>query len=218
MSDVFSTQSNKNNHGITVFVSLNTQQHSTTESVDNDIDIDSLNNQYNTRFSEKLGFSQTINTFDAGDAFAATASTGVDGGLRYYEFDQTTDEYARFQDKLPNTYGSRPFDVVIGWSSAVAGAGDVVWAASVDNMATGVTVNSLNFGTAVSGTFSSSGQDLLNTSIINMTSESMESLGPSDNYVINISRSAADGSDTLAGDARLVSLEVRESDNISVPN
>jgi hypothetical protein len=131
-----------------------------------------------------------------------------------YAFDASTEE-AIFFDFRAIRYGSGNLTVDVDWYADTASSGAVVWGAQVaaitantdsqdvetDALATVATTATTHLGTT--------GQRLHRTAI---TVSSLDSLAADDDVRIRISRVAANGSDTMTGDAIATRVTVSYSD------
>lgn len=153
---------------------------------------------------------------------AALRSTGqpalatVDGSaiaVKGLAYDATSLEAAFWRFRAVN-YGSGNLTVTIDWYADTASSGAVVWGAAIaaitpntdtqdietDALATASTATTTHLGTT--------GQRLHRTTI---TVSNLDSLAADDNVALQIYRDAANGSDTLSGDAVVVGVSVSYS-------
>lgn len=130
-------------------------------------------------------------------------------------FDTALDEYAFFRWRIAG-YASGNLTLNLLWYADTASSGNVVWTASIaaitpdtdtqdvetDGLASEATVTDSHLGTT--------GQRL---HVATITISSLDSLANADMVTLRVGRPAAsNGSDTMAGDAILVGLEVTYSD------
>lgn len=131
-----------------------------------------------------------------------------------YAFDASAEE-ALFFDFRAFRYGSGNLTVDVDWYADTASSGAVVWAAQIaaitptadtqdvetDALATVATTTTTHLGTT--------GQRLHRTSI---TVSALDSIAADDDVRLRIARAAANGSDTMAGDAIATRVTVSYSD------
>jgi hypothetical protein len=72
-------------------------------------------------------------------------------------------------------------------------------------------LDSDSFATGVSGTSTTNGTSgIITTTSINFTGSEIDGLVAGDPFRVRITRDADNGSDTMAGDAELISIELRQ--------
>lgn len=122
--------------------------------------------------------------------------------LATLDFDQATAEYAQFQIHMPKSWNEGTLTAVVDWSSAISGSNAAVWALRAVAISDDDVLDAA-FGTAVSVTDAQTAVgDLMKTAETGaMTIAGTPAAG--DMVVFEVYRDAANGSDTLAGDARL---------------
>lgn len=130
-------------------------------------------------------------------------------------FDPGTDEHAIFASVLPRNYAGGGLTVTVTWMAATATSGNVIWNAAIerDNTA-GPDLDTDDFATAqaASASAASGTCGILTAATIAFTSGAqMDSLAAGETFRLKITRDADNGSDTMAGDAQLVSVEVKET-------
>jgi hypothetical protein len=130
------------------------------------------------------------------------------------EHDDSAIESCIFSGILPRNYASGGITVTIAWMAATATTGDVVWGASFERHADDTDdLDSDGFAaeqTATATTASGTGE-VQYTNIAFTDGAQIDSLAVSEHFRIKIRRVATDGADTMAGDAQLLSVEVRET-------
>lgn len=122
--------------------------------------------------------------------------------VKTLDFDQSTAEYAQFSIRMPKSWDEGTVTAEFQWSSNVSGTNSVVWALRAVAISDDDALDSA-FGTAVTVTDAQTAQgDLMKTAETGaMTIAGSPAVG--DWVVFEVYRDAANGSDTLAGDARL---------------
>jgi hypothetical protein len=127
--------------------------------------------------------------------------------IQTLDFDQTTQEHAQFTMVMPRKWNNETVTVVFYWTAS-AGSGDVIWgiqgvANSNDDPLTTA------FGTAqeVTDTLTATNDVCVTSATSAMTLAGTPA--DADFLGFQIYRKAADGSDTLSGDAKLLGISIR---------
>lgn len=125
----------------------------------------------------------------------------------YYtlNFDQTAQEKAYWQFVVPSSYTGATVDVTIYWTSAET-AGDAVWRVATDSKAAGAAWDAVLSApsTAPPATTSGTANAVNTTTITGVTS----GWALDEPVVFELIRVAADGSDTLAADAKVLQVKI----------
>lgn len=128
-------------------------------------------------------------------------------------FDSSTAESMVFRGVLPSHYSGGGLTLDLYWMASSATSGAVVWGAAwEENDAGNNDLDADNFGTqstATSTTAATSGQ--LTKTTITISHANMGSPAAGDPFRLQIQRVAANGSDTMTGDAELHSLHLKET-------
>ena len=130
-------------------------------------------------------------------------------------FDDTTDEFADFYVELPRLYGGNGLTFTIKWLSAAATSGVCIWQLAVrrvedDGEDLTSTDHAYAFNTVAATTASAAGE--LDCSDITFTDGSdMDSWAVGEVAILRFGRDANNGSDTLSGDALLLSMAMKET-------
>lgn len=146
-------------------------------------------------------------------AFPALTKGGTNYPALGLAFDAATLEGAFWEFRAVN-YASGDVSVTVDWYADTATSGAVVWAAQIKaitpdadttdvetaSMATAITVTDTHLGTT--------GQRVHRAPAIALTGASLDSIAAEDDVWIRIYRDAANGSDTMTGDAILVGATV----------
>lgn len=129
-------------------------------------------------------------------------------------FDQTTIEYLDFLLTLPANYGGNGLTCKIAWAAAAA-TGDCVWRAAlrrieddVDDLDT--TAHTYDYN-SVTATAPSVIGEVSFESITFTSGADMDSVAAGDVFILRVQRKADDGADTLADDARLITIYITET-------
>jgi hypothetical protein len=128
-------------------------------------------------------------------------------------FDTTTVEYADFRAKMPQNYAGGGLTVVI-CSGAAGTAGTLQWAVAfraikddVEDLDT--TAQTYDYNTVNIGTLANVQGEVTYDNITFTDGVDMDSVAAGDEFILRIRRDT--GSDTLAADAYLHGIEVRET-------
>lgn len=159
----------------------------------------------------------TLAVFDAQAGQQPSASYpawGVRNGQAHLAFDAAADESVDFRGVMPQHYAGGGVSVILHWRAASATSGDVVWTSAFELQADGgQDTDSDGFASAQSATVTAPGTaGMLDYATISHTNGGqMDSVVAGDVFRLRITRDADNGSDTMTGDAELVSVEVREA-------
>ena len=130
----------------------------------------------------------------------------------YLAFDQTVHEAAYFPAVMPNHYAAGGIAVTIMWHSGFT-TGDVIWTAAVERQDDGgqdIDIDSFATGVDSSPATTPATSGVLKYTTINLSNSQIDGLLKNERFRLSISRRASDANDTLAGDAGLVGVYVRE--------
>lgn len=126
-----------------------------------------------------------------------------------------TAESAYWEDILPANYAGGGLTVDIYWMATSAMSGDVVWSGAVERMINGGTdMDADSFATEQnSAAVTTSGTlGIINKSTITHTSgANMDSTAAGEPFRYQLQREGNDAGDTMAGDAELVRVVVKET-------
>lgn len=128
-------------------------------------------------------------------------------------FDAATEETAYWEGFLPDSYGGGGLTVTIYWLGATATTGDVKWGSSIERLDTGTDQDADSFGTEQVGTTTTNATSgsPVSTAIAHTSGANMDSLVAGEMFRLRIARKAADGADTMAGDAQITRVVVKET-------
>ena len=147
--------------------------------------------------------------------FIAGASTDNET-IPVLDFDGgSADEFADFYAVLPQNYGAGGFTITVCWAGA-ATTGDVVWeiafrAIEDDAEDLDTTAHTYVFNTVIATTASAVGE--LSCDNVTFTDGAdADNTNAGDPFILRVGRDASDtGNDTLAGDASLLTVEIKET-------
>lgn len=128
------------------------------------------------------------------------------------DFDSGTAESVCFTGVMPSHYAGGGITVDLTWMATSATSGDVVWGASYEeNDPNNVDLDADSFGTETTGTGTANGTSGKTTKTsLNISHANCGSPAAGDAFRLKIRRVAADGSDTMTGDAELLAVHVKE--------
>lgn len=140
--------------------------------------------------------------------FATVNVTG--NGTVVLEFDPANLEYAYFQSFMPEAAVlTSGLTVRVHWCSLGATTGNCVWGVQVERGNTSTQINSFSAATATVISTVNGTAAVPVTAEITITA--IDGITAGDAYRLAIYRDASSGSDTMAGDARLIAVEVRSA-------
>lgn len=129
-------------------------------------------------------------------------------------FDASTDWSLDFADILDRTYTGGGITITIGWMSASATTGNVIWNAAIERHTDDAEdLDSDGFAAvqAVTDACASATGEISYCNITFTNGAQMDSLAVGESFRLRITRDADNGSDTMAGYAQLHSVECRET-------
>jgi hypothetical protein len=126
-------------------------------------------------------------------------------------FDAATAETVYFSGVIPDWYdNTSAVDIVVYWTAATATTGNVVWKCAWENNDGLLDIDVDSFGTDISTTTTTgTTSGWTKTSVMSFTRAQADNLttGP---IRIRVTRDAANASDTMAGDAQVLMVQVRK--------
>jgi hypothetical protein len=159
----------------------------------------------------------SLNTFTAADNQPPAAGFAVLDTRNSHlviEYDDTTAQSALFGSILPRNYSGNGITVTIVWMAKTAVAGNVMWGVSFERHQSGVTdLNADSFAaerTAVGAAPGTTGFPQY-TAIAFTDGAQINSIAAGESYRLKLRRVAADGADTMVGNAEALRVEVRET-------
>lgn len=129
-------------------------------------------------------------------------------------FDPSTNWSALFEAVLARNYSGNGLTLTIIWAAATATSGDVVWDVCIERQQDGTdVVTSDSFAAVQSVTATAPGvAATYKYSTVAFTSGAqMDSLAAGEAFCLKVTRNAVSGSDTMAGNAWIRKLELRET-------
>jgi hypothetical protein len=130
------------------------------------------------------------------------------------EFDQTTIEVAVFTEVLSRNYSGLGITVRVQWTGDIGlTSGAAVWGGSFERQDTGTDLVTDSFATEVTATATTSATSgaPIYTDIAFTNGAAIDSLSAGERFRFKLRRVASDGADTLAGDAQVHGIELRET-------
>lgn len=129
------------------------------------------------------------------------------------DFDASTAESAIFGAELPRHYAGGGITATYVWAGSTATSGNVVWQGAFERGDTATDIDADSFATANSATGAASGTSgaPTYTSIAFTSGAQMDSLAAGESFRFKVTRDAANGSDTMTGDAELIRVELKET-------
>lgn len=152
---------------------------------------------------------------------ASQASLGVRSGgstpaenVPVINFDASTDEYMDFYGIMPQAYAAGGLTLKLVWSAATATSGNCIFGVAFRSMEDDAedvdTSHSYAFNTVTDAAPSASGE-VVYAEITFTDGADMDSVGAGDAFIMRVFRDADNASDTMAGDAELWAVEIRET-------
>lgn len=130
------------------------------------------------------------------------------------DFDATTAEDAIFAGVLPRHYAAGGLTVVVQWMASSATSGNCKWNVAIErNEDEGTDLDADSFATAQTATGAAPATSgmVQYTAITFTNGAQMDSVAVGEHFRIKVTRDAADGGDTMASDAELLAVEIRET-------
>ena len=130
------------------------------------------------------------------------------------DFDASTDETAQFSFVMPQNYAGGGVTVYLHWSASTATSGNCIWDAAFERIGDGQQdIDSDGFAAVNSVTDAAPGTSGFVTiaSVAFTDGADMDSVAVGELARIAITRDADNASDTMAGDAELHAIEIRET-------
>lgn len=137
------------------------------------------------------------------------ATLDTRNSLAVLEFDAATEEATFWECICPEAaaLGSGLL-AVVHWMGDTATTGDVVWGGAIERGTTDIDADS--YDTEATATGTANGTSGIKTSTT-ITITTIDSLAAGDPFRFKLARKAASGSDTMAGDAQVRSVEIRSA-------
>lgn len=143
---------------------------------------------------------------------ATYATLDTRNSVTVLDFDAATAESAVFRGVLPRNYASGGVTVYVHWMATSATSGDVIWTGAWERGTTDLDADSFATGVDSAAATANGTSGILTVTAIAFTDGAqIDSLAVGESFRFKLTRKAADGSDTMAGDAELVAVEVKET-------
>lgn len=142
------------------------------------------------------------------------ATLDLRNGHPVLDFDAATEESAIVTAILPRLYGGGGLTITSRWMATSATSGDIKVGTSIErDAAAGDDMDADSFATEQTATATADGTSgkIFEVTTTHTSGANMDSLAAGESFRLKIARKAADGADTMTGDAELHSVEVRET-------
>lgn len=165
-----------------------------------------------TEVAVGAGGTKTYSVFTVRDnqpPATAFATLDTRNSIAILDFDDATDESAIFLGIIPEaaSLGSG-LNIRLIWTAATATTGNCVWQVALERMTTDIDTDS--FDTAASATATTNATSgVPNYTSITLTT--IDSVTSGDGFRLRVTRDGANVSDTMTGDAELISVEIRSA-------
>lgn len=129
-------------------------------------------------------------------------------------YDASTNWSAVWTGILARNYGGGGLSVNVIWCAATATTGNCVWNAQVERIEDeGTDIDADSFATAQAATGAAPATSGMAqyTTIAFTAGAQMDSLAAGEMFRLKVTRDAANGSDTMAGNAQVLGVEIRET-------
>lgn len=139
------------------------------------------------------------------------ATFDLRNGQPVLDFAANATRTAIFSGTLPAAYAGGGLTLDLLWMASAATAGNAVWGAALERRNTDADADSFAPQQTATGTANATSGVMTITSIAFSSGAAMDSIQPNDPYRLQIQRLPGNGSDTMLGDAELVSATLRET-------
>jgi len=142
------------------------------------------------------------------------ATLDLRNSISVLDFDASTAEAAVFLGVLPRHYAGGGLTVTIIWAASSATSGNCKWNAEIERIADGGhDIDADSFASAQTATEATNGTSGIATytTIAFTSGAQMDSLAAGEAFRLRVTRDAADGGDTMTGDAELLAVEIKET-------
>ena len=130
------------------------------------------------------------------------------------DFDAAADEDAIFGSVLPRNYAGGGLTITLVWLASTAIVDNVVWNTAIERHQDDVDdldADSFAAASAVTATTASASGEPAYDTITHTSGAQMDSLAVGEAFRLKVTRDANNASDTMAGDAELLRVEIRET-------
>jgi len=140
---------------------------------------------------------------------ASFATLDTRNSIAVLDFDDTASEAAVFAQVMSEAAAlGSGLKIRIHWMATAAVTGNVVWGAQIERSNTDLDADSFDTAATTTGSANASSGIVTVTEILLTT---IDSVTAGDLYRLKVYRDAANGSDTMVGDAELVAVEIRSA-------
>jgi hypothetical protein len=157
---------------------------------------------------------KTLMRWDANDSQAPAAnfaSFGARNAIPFVAFNDTTAQSTVFLGIIPEgadfTTGIK---VRFKWIAASATSGNTIWTSAFERMNTDVDADSFATGVDSTAQACNATNGIPTSSEIDHSGSEIDGLTAGDLFRIKLTRKAADGGDTMTGDAQLLAVEIQQ--------
>lgn len=145
---------------------------------------------------------------------SAYATLDTRNGHPCLDYDAASAEGAIFTGILPRNYGGGGVTIKLIWAASSATSGNVVWETALERIgAAQQDIDSDGFATGqtATGAANATSGNTTETEIAHTNGAQMDSVAAGELFRLRVRRLAADGSDTMTGDAELLGVEIKET-------
>ena len=145
---------------------------------------------------------------------ATFATLDLRNQIPVLDYDAATDESAVFGGFLPRHYAGGGITVTLVWMASTATSAVTRWAAAFERHDAGGTdldADSFAAVQTVSGTAVTPTGATIYTSVAFTSGAQMDSLAAGESFRLKVTREASNAGDTMAGDAELLRVELKET-------
>ena len=145
---------------------------------------------------------------------AAYATQDTRNGHPVLDFQDTTDEAAVWTAYLPANYAGGGLTVIVEWAATTATTGVTRWDVSIERIdASSLDIDADSFASAqsVDGTAPGTSGQVLYSSVGFTSGAQMDSLAAGELFRLKLSRDANHANDTMAGDAEVLGVTIKET-------
>lgn len=142
---------------------------------------------------------------------AAYATLDTRNAIPVLDFDAAAAEDAIFGGVLPRHYAGGGLTVTLHWTATSATTGNVKWNAQVERMNTDLDADSFAAAQTTTTTANGTSGIIATTAVTFTAGAQMDSLAVGEAFRLKVTRDGADAGDTMAGDAELHRVEIRET-------
>lgn len=142
------------------------------------------------------------------------ATLDLRNSIPVLDFDAATEEAAVFAGILPSVYAGGGLTIITRWLATSATSGDLKVGTSIErNHAAGDDLDADSFATEQTGTATADATagKVFEVTTTHSSGANMDSLVAGESFRLKVARKAADGADTMAGDAELLAILVKET-------